>query len=228
MAKMTKYLYMLGSIADRVGQRGVNSSRSPPSPSCSLILVISSSYTIATALRGSASMFSFTLVLNSSTNLSPTWIGCPAPSGSTYANIHRFLIDKTLKLSMRPKTVHIIQNNTKLHKYKIQIQNYTNTALVKVADRHDMCYIFEKVIVWGQSSYLSQISQIYLWRKNLSCGEISDFYKEFEQFMEFLSKFMPFFCSNLCGEKLSPKVSMWRKNDKYVVCSKPTKTFSTW
>ena len=36
--------------------------------------------------------------------------------------------------------------------------------------------------------------------------------------MEFLSKFMPFFCSNLCGEKFSPKVRLWRKNDKYEVC----------
>ena len=36
--------------------------------------------------------------------------------------------------------------------------------------------------------------------KNLSYGEISDFYKEFEQFMEFLSKFMPFFVQ-ICVEK---------------------------
>ena len=28
------------------------------------------------------------------------------------------------------------------------------------------------------------------------------------------------FCSNLCGEKFSPKVRMWRKNDKYQVCFK--------
>ena len=51
------------------------------------------------------------------------------------------------------------------------------------------------------------------WRKHLSCGEISEFYKEFEQFMEFLSKFLPFFvpiCVEknlaqkcLCGEKMT-------------------------
>ena len=44
--------------------------------------------------------------------------------------------------------------------------------------------------------------------KILSCGEISDFYKEFELFMETLSKFMPFLfhiCveKNLCGEKMT-------------------------
>ena len=37
-----------------------------------------------------------------------------------------------------------------------------------------------------QTSYLSQISQIISVEKNMSCGEISDFYKEFEQFMKFL------------------------------------------
>ena len=36
-----------------------------------------------------------------------------------------------------------------------------------------------------KTSYLSQISQILFVEKNLSCGEISDFCKEFEQFMEF-------------------------------------------
>ena len=34
----------------------------------------------------------------------------------------------------------------------------------------------------SQTSYLSQIIFV---EKNLSCGEISDFCKEFEQFMEF-------------------------------------------
>ena len=29
----------------------------------------------------------------------------------------------------------------------LQIHKYTITALVKVADRHDMCYIFEKVMI---------------------------------------------------------------------------------
>ena len=33
-------------------------------------------------------------------------------------------------------------------------------------------------------TYLSQISQIISVEKNLSCEEISDFCKEFEQFME--------------------------------------------
>ena len=51
-----------------------------------------------------------------------------------------------------------------------------------------------------QSSYLSRISQLYLWRKNLPCGEISAFYTEFEQFMEFYRS-LGHFCSK----------SMWRK-----------------
>ena len=39
-----------------------------------------------------------------------------------------------------------------IHKYKYtntntQIHKYANTALVKAADRHDMYYIFEKVMV---------------------------------------------------------------------------------
>ena len=67
--------------------------------------------------------------------------------------------------------------------------------------------------------YLSPTSPTCRWRKNLSCGEISEFYKEFEQFMEFLSKFMPFFvliCVEkkwaqrcVCGEKMTNMRSAW-------------------
>ena len=32
---------------------------------------------------------------------------------------------------------------------QIQIHKYVNTALVKVADRQEMCYIFEKVMIPG-------------------------------------------------------------------------------
>ena len=39
-----------------------------------------------------------------------------------------------------------------------------------------------------QTSYLSQLSQIIFVEKNLSCGEISDFCREFEQLMEFYRK----------------------------------------
>ena len=42
------------------------------------------------------------------------------------------------------------------------------------------------MMVVMQTSYLSRISRIISVEKNLSCGEISDFCKEFEQFMEFL------------------------------------------
>ena len=50
-----------------------------------------------------------------------------------------------------------------------------------------------------QSSYLSRISQI-IWRKNMSRGEISAFYTDFEQFIEFY-RHLCRFCSK----------SMWRK-----------------
>ena len=58
-----------------------------------------------------------------------------------------------------------------------------------------------------QTSYLSQISQIIFVDKKMSCGEISDFCKEFEQFMEFYRNLCRF-CSkflwrNLCGEKMT-------------------------
>ena len=63
---------------------------------------------------------------------------------------------------------------------------------------------------WTQTSYLSQISQIIFVEKNLSCGEISDFCKEFEQFVEFYR--------NLCfRSKFAWKKSVWRKNDSLSV-----------
>ena len=49
--------------------------------------------------------------------------------------------------------------------------------------------------------------RLYSWTKNLSCGEISDFCKEFEQFMEFYWNLCRF-CSKfvwrkICVEKIS-------------------------
>ena len=58
---------------------------------------------------------------------------------------------------------------------------------------------------------MSQISQITSAAKNLSCAEISDFCKEFEQFMEFYRNLCRF-CSKFVWRK-----SLWRKNDKYEV-----------
>ena len=60
---------------------------------------------------------------------------------------------------------------------------------------------------WSQTSYLSRISRIISVEKNLSCGEISDFCKEFEQFMEFYRNLCRF-CSKfvwrkICVEKIS-------------------------
>ena len=55
----------------------------------------------------------------------------------------------------------------------------------------------------------------YIRGENLSCGEISDFCKEFEQFMEFYRNLCRF-CSNFVWRKICVK-SLWRKNDKYEV-----------
>ena len=59
----------------------------------------------------------------------------------------------------------------------------------------------------NQSSYLLRISRIIFVEKNLSCGEISDFCKEFEQFMEFYRN-LCCFCSKfvrrkICVEKMT-------------------------
>ena len=62
-------------------------------------------------------------------------------------------------------------------------------------------------------TYLSQISQIISVEKNLSCGEISDFRKEFEQFVECYRN-LCLFCSEFAWRK-----SLWRKIDKYEVCA---------
>ena len=74
-------------------------------------------------------------------------------------------------------------------------------------------------VAWVQSSYLSRISRIIFVEKKLSCGEISAFYTEFEQFMEFLLKFMPFFFPKF--PNFSPHDNFFSKNiirdirDKY-------------
>ena len=43
-----------------------------------------------------------------------------------------------------------------------QIHKYTNTASVKVADRPNMCYIFEKVMVRGPQKQCSQVSDVQI------------------------------------------------------------------
>ena len=72
-------------------------------------------------------------------------------------------------------------------------------------------------VMFGHTWYLSPPSPTCRWRKNLSCGEISEFYKEFEQFMEFLSKFMPFFVLICVEKKWAQKCVCGEKNDKYEV-----------
>ena len=68
-------------------------------------------------------------------------------------------------------------------------------------------FLNKNPLFFGQSSYLSRISQIIFVEKKLSCGEMSAFHTECEQFMEFYRSLCRF-CSK----------SMWRKNDKGVVC----------
>ena len=56
-------------------------------------------------------------------------------------------------------------SDLKIHKYKYtntQIHKYANTALVKVADKHDMCYIFEKVMVRGPHKQCSRVSDLQI------------------------------------------------------------------
>merc|ERR1712082_378008 len=43
-----------------------------------------------------------------------------------------------------------------------QIHKYANTALVKGADRHDMCYIFEKAMVRGPQKHCSRVSDLQI------------------------------------------------------------------
>ena len=58
-----------------------------------------------------------------------------------------------------------------------QIYKYANTALVKVADTHDMCYIFERVILRGpqkQSSWVSDL-QIHKYKyTNTALVKVAD------------------------------------------------------
>ena len=56
----------------------------------------------------------------------------------------------------------------------------------------------------------------------MSCGEISDFCKEFEKFMEFYRNLCRF-CSKFVWRK-----SLWRKNDKYEVCFKTAKNYGSY
>ena len=70
--------------------------------------------------------------------------------------------------------------------------------------------------VW-QTLNLSQISQIISVEKNLSCGEISDFCKESEQFMEFYRNLCRF-CSKFVWRKICVEKISVEKNDKYEVC----------
>jgi len=55
---------------------------------------------------------------------------------------------------------------------QIQIHECTNTALIKVADRHDMCYIFEKVIIPGPQKQCSRVSDLQIHKYNYTNTQI--------------------------------------------------------
>ena len=44
----------------------------------------------------------------------------------------------------------------------MHLHKYTNTVWVKFADRPNMCYIFEKVMVRGPQKQCSQLSDVQL------------------------------------------------------------------
>ena len=55
---------------------------------------------------------------------------------------------------------------------QIQIHKYTNTASVKVADRPNMCYIFEKVMVRGPQKQCSRVSDMQIHKYNYTNTQI--------------------------------------------------------
>ena len=62
-----------------------------------------------------------------------------ALSGDDQRQIHKYPNTQTHKYT-----------NTQIHKYTYtQIHKYTNTASDKNANKHNMCYIFEKVMIQG-------------------------------------------------------------------------------
>ena len=45
---------------------------------------------------------------------------------------------------------------------QIQLHKYTNTVWVKFADRPNMCYIFENVMVRGPQKQCSEVSDVQI------------------------------------------------------------------
>ncbi len=52
------------------------------------------------------------------------------------------------------------------------MHKYTNTASVKVADRPNMCYIFEKVMVRGPQKQCSRVSDMQIHKYNYTNTQI--------------------------------------------------------
>ena len=75
--------------------------------------------------------------------------------------------------------------------------------------------ILHKTFIFVQHMFRAHICHKY---QNLSCGENSDFCKEFEQFMEFYRNLCRFLFE-ICVQKNLWRKSVWLKNDKYEVCN---------
>ena len=116
-------------------------------------------------------------------------------------------------------------NSTELHRQTLQVQ---------IESVYDCCVRMAEIAVLGlrqSKSHFYHIDnkvradicheqhELYSWRK-LSCGEILGNVEEmlgnFEIFREILENFATIYALS-CGEKLSPKVHLWRKNNKYEI-----------
>ena len=61
-------------------------------------------------------------------------------------------------------------SESQIHKYI-----YTNTASIKVADRPNMCYIFEKVMVRGPQKQYSRVSDMQIHKYNNTNTQIQKY-----------------------------------------------------
>ena len=90
----------------------------------------------------------------------------------------------------------------------------------------------EKIVIWRNfrclhKTYVKKSEILHIW--HVCDVETVAIYAKFMQFMPFmLNLLFTLFCREiyfatiyvlLCREKLSPKVHLWRKNDKYQVCA---------
>ena len=95
---------------------------------------------------------------------------------NTQIQLHKYTNTFWVKFADRPNMCYIFEKvmvrgpqkrcsrvlDVQIHKYnytntQIQLHKYTNTVWVKFADRPNMCYIFEKVMVRGPQKQCSRV-----------------------------------------------------------------------